>query len=293
MGIDYFFPLIVNGIVAGSLYGLLGLGLVIVYRATNVVNLAHGEIVLLFTYISWSCSQYIPLPLAILASGAVAFVFGFLLEFAFLRRIESWQQLNVVVLTVAFGTVIYPCILWKYGGTPIPFPELLPKTTFGSGNYVVSFQAIGIVGTTLILASLLFLFFKKSKVGMAIRAASQNRVGAQLAGISVGKVYGISWGLSAALGTIAGGLMAPSLFLSPNMMQSIIIFAFAGITLGGLDSPIGALVGGVVIGIFDAFVGEWSLVGSDLKLVATMGFLILVLLFLPQGMFGDRKMRKV
>lgn len=285
--------LIFSGIVSGSLYGLLGFGIVLIFRSTDVVNFSQGELGLLSTYFTWMLAKHLPIWTAIAVSSALAFFIGVLVELLLLRKLEVWQSLNAVVLTIGLSAVINSTVLWYFSAVPQTLPTVFGDGTFSNGALTISYQGLGTVCLAAALSILLFLFFRFTRIGLALRATAQNRTAAKLVGVNTGTMSRIAWGLSGVFGAVAGAFIAPTLFLTPAMMQSILAYAVIGVTIGGLESPLGALVGGIIVGVLEALAGQWAPIGSDLKLVAVLICMVLTLIIRPQGIFGQRKVRKV
>jgi branched-chain amino acid transport system permease protein len=284
---------IIDGLSTGSLYGIMALALVLIFRSTDIVNFAQGEMAMFTTFITWSLMQWAPGWLAVLLALAIAFALGGLLELFIVRRVEGGPVLNPVIVTLGLFAIFSSLALWIWGSIPKTFPTPFGNGTFTIGGVVVAHQSIGTLVTALLVAGLLFLLFQYTGVGLALRATAQNRVAARLMGIRVNRMLMLGWALSATVGAVAGILIAPTLFLQPTMMQALLTFAFAAAVLGGLDSPFGALVGGMLVGVVENLAGTWDPIGSDLKTVVAILLLVGVLILKPTGLFGQRVVQRV
>jgi branched-chain amino acid transport system permease protein len=284
---------IIDGLSTGSLYGIMALAIVLIFRSTDIINFAQGEMAMFTTFIAWSLLQWAPPWLAVPLALAIAFALGALIEVTIVRRVEGGPVLNPVIVTLGLFAIFSSLALWRYGSIPKTFPTPFGNGTFEIGGVVISYQSLGTLATALLVAGLLLLLFKYTSLGLALRATAQNRTAARLMGIRVNRMLMLGWALSATVGAVAGMLIAPTLFLSPTMMQGLLTFAFAGAVLGGLDSPFGALIGGMLVGVAENLAGTWDPIGSDLKTVVAILLLVGVLILKPTGLFGHRVVQRV
>jgi branched-chain amino acid transport system permease protein len=286
-----FLQQIFSGLAAGSIYASLALALVMIYRATDLVNFAQGEMAMFSTYIAWTLvNAGLPFWLAFLITLAASFVGGMIIERAVIRPVENAPVLAAVVVTIGLLLIFNSVAGWIYSYTVQDFPSPFPdRPVFGA---LMTTRDLGVIGVTLLMLVLLFAFFRYTPIGLAMRAAAQNPASARLCGIRVGRMLAIGWGLAAMIGTTAGVMVAPVLFLDPNMMGGVLIYAFAGALLGGITSPIGAVVGGLIVGVTENLVGTY-LIASQLKLTVAFALIILVLVFRPNGLFGTAIVRRV
>ena len=286
-----FLQQIFSGLAAGSIYASLALALVMIYRATDLVNFAQGEMAMFSTYIAWTLvNAGLPFWLAFLITLAASFVGGMIIERVVIRPVENAPVLAAVVVTIGLLLIFNSVAGWIYSYTVQDFPSPFPdRPVFGA---LMTTRDLGVIGVTLLMLVLLFAFFRYTPIGLAMRAAAQNPASARLCGIRVGRMLAIGWGLAAMIGATAGVMVAPVLFLDPNMMGGVLIYAFAGALLGGITSPIGAVVGGLIVGVTENLVGTY-LIACQLKLTVAFALIILVLVFRPNGLFGTAIVRRV
>jgi branched-chain amino acid transport system permease protein len=286
---------VVSGLATGGIYASLALALVMIYQATDVVNFAQGEMAMFSTYLAWSMLQAgLPYWLTFCATVAVAFVGGLLVERIVIRPVEGQPILTIVIVTLGLLVIFNSMAGWIYSYIQKPFPSPFPSKPIKIGNIVFGAHDLGAIGITLVVLTLLFLFFRFTTLGLAMRAAAQNPLSSRLCGIRVSWMLGLGWGLAAAFGAIAGMMVAPVVFLDPNMMGGIQLYAFAAATVGGFTSPMGAVVGGFLVGVTEKLVGTYvSFIGTELKLTVALAMIIIVLLVRPTGLFGRTTVRRV
>jgi branched-chain amino acid transport system permease protein len=280
-----------SGLAAGSIYASVALALVMIYRSTDLVNFAQGEMAMFSTYIAWTLvNAGLPFWGAFAITLVVSFLGGMLIERVVIRPVENAPVLATVIVTIALLLIFNSVAGWIYTYTlqdfPSPFPD---RPVFGA---LITTRDLGVIAVTLIMLLLLFLFFRFTSTGLAMRAAAQNPASAKLCGIRVGHMLAIGWGLAAAIGATAGIMVAPVLFLDPNMMGGVLLYAFTGALLGGITSPVGAVIGGLVVGVTENLVGTY-LIASQLKLTVALALIVLVLVFKPNGLFGTAIVRRV
>lgn len=282
---------IFSGLAAGAIYASLALALVMIYRATDLVNFAQGEMAMFSTYIAWTLvNAGLPFWGAYLITLVVSFLGGMAIERIVIRPVENAPVLAAVVVTIGLLLIFNATAGWIYTYTVQDFPSPFPdRPLFGA---LMTTRDLGVIGVTLAMLALLSAFFRFTATGLAMRAAAQNPQSARLCGIRVGRMLAIGWGLAAAIGATAGIMVAPVLFLDPNMMGGVLIYAFAGALLGGIASPVGAVVGGLIVGVTENLVGTY-LIASQLKLTVAFALIILVLVFRPNGLFGTAIVRRV
>ncbi len=286
-----FLQQIFSGLAAGAIYASVALALVMIYRATDLVNFAQGEMAMFSTYIAWTLvNAGLPFWLAFIITLVVSFIGGMLIERVVIRPVENAPVLAAVVVTIGLLLIFNSVAGWIYSYTVQDFPSPFPdRPVFGA---LMTTRDLGVIAVTLFMLVLLFAFFRFTSTGLAMRAAAQNPESARLCGIPVGRMLAIGWGLAAAIGATAGIMVAPVLFLDPNMMGGVLIYAFAGALLGGITSPVGAVAGGLIVGVTENLVGTY-LIASQLKLTVAFALIILVLVFRPNGLFGTAIVRRV
>jgi branched-chain amino acid transport system permease protein len=286
-----FLQQIFSGLAAGAIYASVALALVMIYRATDLVNFAQGEMAMFSTYIAWSLvNAGVPFWGAFVITLVASFLGGMVIERVVIRPVENAPVLAAVVVTIGLLLIFNSLAGWLYTYTVQDFPSPFPdRPLFGA---LLTTRDLGVIAVTLVMLILLFLFFRFTATGLAMRAAAQNPESARLCGIRVGRMLAIGWGLAAAIGATAGIMVAPVLFLDPNMMGGVLIYAFAGALLGGITSPVGAVVGGLIVGVTENLVGTY-LIASQLKLTVAFALIILVLVFRPNGLFGTGIVRRV
>ena len=286
---------IVSGLATGGIYGSVALALVMIYQATEVVNYAQGEMAMFSTYLAWTLlNAGLPYWVAFFATLAIAFVGGLLLERILIRPVENAPVLTIVIVCIGLLVILNSVAGWVYSYIQKPFPSPFPDKPIRIGQIVFGAHDLGAIGVTLVMLVLLFLFFRFTTLGLAMRAAAQNPVSSRLCGIRVSWMLGLGWGLAAAFGAVAGMMVAPVVFLDPNMMGGIQLYAFAAATVGGFTSPLGAVVGGLLVGVTENLVGTYvSFIGTELKLTVALAMIIIVLLVRPAGLFGRTTIRRV
>lgn len=289
---DTFLAQILSGLVTGGIYASVALALVMIYQATHLVNFAQGELAMFCTYIAWSMlNAGMPYWVAFGATIVVSFVIGVAIERLVIRPVEHASVLSVVVVFIGLLVIFNSLAGWIFSYTVKPFPSPFPAEPL-FGNHYLSSHGIGAIGVTLVVLALLAAFFRWTRLGLAMRAAAQNPASARLVGIRVGWTKALGWGLAAAIGSIAGMMVAPAVYLDPNMMSGILLYAFAAALLGGIDNPWGAVVGGFIVGVLENLVGAY-LIGNELKLTVALVLIIGVLVVRPSGLFGRVRVTRV
>src|SRR5688572_19760997 len=283
---------VLAGLATGGIYASLALALVMIYQATHLVNFAQGEMAMFTTYIAWGLiNAGMPYWPAFLATVLFAFVFGVLIERLVIRPVENAPVLAVVVVFIALLLVLTSVTGWLYTYTIKSFPSPFPKEPLFGIRYM-SPHELGAIGITLVVLVLLYVFFRFTPLGLAMRAAAQNPESSRLVGIRVGWMLALGWGLAAAVGAVAGMMVAPIVYLDPNMMGGILLYAFAAALLGGIDSPMGAVIGGFTVGVLENLLGAF-VIGNELKLTVALVLIIGVLLVRPSGFFGSVHVTRV
>jgi branched-chain amino acid transport system permease protein len=289
---EYFGQQVLAGLATGGIYASLALALVMIYQATELVNFAQGEMAMFSTYIAWSLIDAgMPYWAAFFLTIGISFVGGVVIERIIIRPVENAPVLTLVIVFIALLVIFNSVAGWIFTYTIKEFPSPFPDKPF-LGNVYLGSHGMGAVGVTLVVVFLLYLFFRFTSLGLAMRAAAQNPESSALVGIRVGWMLALGWGLAAAIGAIAGMMVAPVLFLDPNMMGGVLLYAFAGALLGGISSPGGAVVGGFIVGVLENLVGTY-LIGDELKLTVALVIIIAVLVVKPSGLFGRAVVQRV
>jgi len=289
---DFFIQQIAAGLTSGAIYACVALGLVMIYVSTDHINFAQGEMAMFATYIAWAMiNAGVPYWIAFGLTILIAFFGGLFIQRVLLKPLETAPVLALVVCFIALLSFFNALagMIWSYTikQFPSPFP---PRDVFGNG--LISVQQLGVVGVTIIMLGILTLFFRYTTLGLAMRAAAQNATSARLMGVRVSWMLALGWGLAAGIGAIAGMLVAPIVFLDPNMMTGILVYGFAGALVGGIGNPLGAVAGGFIVGVLENLVGSY-VIGNELKLTFALIIVVGVLLLKPAGLFGRVIVRRV
>jgi branched-chain amino acid transport system permease protein len=277
---------IAAGLATGGVYASLALALVMIFQATHHVNFAQGEMAMCSTYLAWTLINHgVPYWITFVITVALSFVVGMGIERIVIRRVSKGASvLTVVIVFIGMQFILNSVAGWAFGYTiqvfPSPFPEEPPF-----GNPFINSHELGIVAVTFLMVGALAAFFRLTPVGLALRGAAANAESAALCGIRVGSMLALGWGLAAAIGAVAGMLIAPVVYLDPNMMAGVLMYAFAAALLGGIDSPVGAVVGGFSLGVLENLAGAYF-IGTELKLTVALVTIVTVLVVKPSGLFG-------
>jgi branched-chain amino acid transport system permease protein len=287
---------VASGLANGAIYACVALALVMIFVSTSHINFAQGEMAMFSTYLSWQLIQwgvgYWP---AFVIAVLVSFVGGILIERTILRPLHTAPVLSVVVVFIGLLAVFNSVAgtIWSYLIKEYPSP--FPKEAFDLAGLIGAHQ-VGVVVVTLVVLSALYVFFRYTPLGLAMRAAAQNPVSARLAGVRVDWMLALGWGLAAAVGAVAGMMVAHIVYLEPNMMAGILLYAFAGALLGGITSPGGAVLGGFMVGVLENLVAFFGnviekqigvyIIGNGEKLTVALIIVICVLTLKPSGLFG-------
>ena len=290
-----FIEQVVAGIAAGGIYASLALALVLIYRAMGLINFAQGEFAMFTTFICWSFLQgpQVPYWLAVLLAVVLGAVGAFAIERLIVRPFERGAPLAIVIVTLALFNITNSMAGFIWGYTPRSFPSPFPAKPVEIGGILISIQDMAVIAVSLVTLGLLYLLFNRTKLGLAMRAAALYPEVSALLGVRTGLMLGLGWGLAAAVGAVSGILVAPRILLEPNMMQSVIIYAFAAAVLGGIDSPIGAVVGGLLLGVSLALIGAYLPALADLRLALSLLLIVVLLVVRPSGLFGQQHARRV
>lgn len=289
---EAFLQQVLTGLSTGGIYASVALAVVMIYKATHHVNFAQGEMAMFSTYIAWQLIAWgMPYWGAFFLTIAISFVGGVAIERIVIRPFER-RDAVLAVVTVFIGILLILNSLagWIWEYTIKVFPSPFPAGAVFGG--LVSGHQLGLLGVTLAMLLLVYVFFRYTPLGLAMRAAAENPESSRLVGIRVSRMLALGWGLAGAIGAVAGMMVAPIVFLEPNMMLSILIYGFAGALLGGIDNPWGAVIGGFAVGVLENVMGVY-VVGTELKLTVALAVIVGVLLIKPSGLFGRTLVTRV
>jgi branched-chain amino acid transport system permease protein len=285
---------VIAGIATGGIYALVALAIVMIYQAIHNINFAQGEMAMFSTFVAWQLIGWgVPYWVAFVLTLVLSFAAGILVERVLFRPVRNASVLSHIVVFIAVLSILNSLagFIWDFTIKSFPSP-FGAGSLFGKG--LVSDHDAGMMGVTLVLLLLLYVFFSRTRIGLAMRAAAADPVSARLVGIRVGWMVALGWGMAAAIGAVAGMMIAPVVFLEPNMMESILLYGFAGAVLGGLTSPGGAVIGGILVGVIENLAGTFlPEVGRELKLSIALAVIVAVLVARPGGLFGARTVTRV
>jgi branched-chain amino acid transport system permease protein len=296
---SYFLQLVVSGIVVGSIYALSGLGFVLIYKSSRVLNIAHGQIIAAGAFITYALTVWagIPIVLSFLLSMIITFFLAMSVERVFLRRLIGEPIISVIMVTIGLMSILDGLIyLTPFGTANFSFPPFLPKTPITLGGVSLSLTQLVVVIITFTLIAGFSWFFKKSTVGISMRAVSDDQMAAMSIGISVPRVFGLAWATAGLSAAAAGGIIGNITGLNFDTLHAYGIIVFPVVILGGLDSILGAVVAGIIMGLIQQFAsgyldGNWGLNGTGEVLPYII--LLVILLFKPHGLFGIHEIERV
>ncbi|HSV54217.1 MAG TPA: branched-chain amino acid ABC transporter permease [Burkholderiaceae bacterium] len=289
---EAFLHQIFSGLANGCIYGSVALALVMIYQATHHINFAQGEMATFSTFIAWALIQKgWPYWGAFLATVAISFVGGLVIQRLMLRPVEKAPVLTNVIVFIGLLLIFNALAGWIFDHTLKAFPSPFPKDSPLATPFF-SAHDLGSVAVMLCVLLALYAFFRFTPIGLAMRAAAQNPDSARLVGIRVSWMLALGWGLAAAIGAVAGMMVAPVVFLDPNMMSGILLYGFAAALLGGIDNPLGAVIGGFVVGVLENLLGAY-VIGTELKLSVALVLIVGTLTLRPNGLFGKTVVTRV
>ncbi|SDR09734.1 amino acid/amide ABC transporter membrane protein 1, HAAT family [Rhizobiales bacterium GAS191] len=285
---------ILAGLATGTIYACIALAIVMTYLAIGHLNFAQGEMAMFSTFIAWQLMQWgVPYWIAFLATIALSFLFGVLIERVVLRPIQHAPILSHVAVFIGLLAILNSLAGFIWNFTVKPFPTPFGTASLFDSGFISAHQA-GMIVVTLAVLVFLYAFFRFTRIGLAMRAAAADPVSARLVGIRVGWMMALGWGMASAIGAIAGMMIAPVVFLEPNMMLGILLYGFAGAVLGGLASPLGAVCGGLIVGVVENLAGTFiPVIGGELKFTIALVVIVAVLVMKPQGLFGRPVLNRV
>lgn len=290
---DLFLQLTLAGLAIGSVYACVALAVVMIYQATDHFNFAQGEMAMFSTFVAWALYQTTgSIWLSFVIAVALSFIAGVIIERVIVKPVESAPVFNQIIVFIGLLMIFNNLAGWFWEHTtktlPSLFPEKLPLE-----STLISAHNLGVILFTLLILAIVFAFFRFTKVGLAMKAAAANPDSARLVGVSVGWMLALGWGLAAAIGAVGGVLVAPIVFLEPNMMSGVLLYGFAGALLGGVSSPGGAVAGGLIVGVLENWARQYVPGGSELGLTFALILIVSILMFKPAGLFGRVVIKRV
>jgi branched-chain amino acid transport system permease protein len=293
---NLFLSQLLNGIGNGVIYASVALALVLIYRSTGLLNFAQGEMALFSTFVTWRLTdEGLPVAAAIGISIVFSFIAGAVIERVLIRPVEAAHNpLNVVIVTLGLFLAINSIAQLIFGTDPQVMPSLFPSGSFDVGGVLIRKNTLGLMAVLVGECLLLYLLLQKTRIGLALRAVASNQDSSRLVGINTGLMLMFGWGLAAALGAVAGSLVAGSLTgFDASLMAQVLVYAFAAAALGGFDSPLGAVIAGLVVGVADALTVEYVDALDGINVIVPLGLILIVLLVRPNGLFGRRTVERV
>ena len=291
---ELFVQQLVSGLSTGTIYACVALAVVMIYQAIGHVNFAQGEMAMLSTFVAWQLMHIgTPYWMSFLITVILSFGMGLLIERTLMRRLRNAPPLSQVTVFIGLLLVLnsFAGYVWNY--TVKPFPTPFGTAPFLGASWISQHQA-GMLASTLAILASLVVFFRFTRLGLSMRGAASNPASARLLGIRVQSLEMLGWGMASAIGAVAGMLIAPIVFLEPNMMAGTLIYGFAGAVLGGLGSPAGAVLGGLLVGVLENMAGTFiPVIGGELKLTLALVTIVLVLVIRPQGLLGRKHVNRV
>ena len=286
---------VISGIASGGIFASLALALVLIYNAMGLVNFAQGEMAMgatfvAFTLIDRGVNYWIAFPVTLV----IAFAAGILIQRVVIRPVERAPILTLVIITLGLAALLNGLAGFIYGYLPRSFPSPFSAQTVNLFGAYASYQDLGVIAVSGVVLLAVYLLLQRTTIGLTLRAAAHHPEASRLLGVNVSWMLALGWGLASAVGAVSGIMAAPILLLEPNMMQTIIIYAFAAAVLGGIESPLGAVVGGVIVGVTVNLAGAYiPFVGGDLQLAVALAIIVGVLVLKPNGLFGRPTVRRV
>ena len=282
---EAFLHQVFSGISTGGIYASVALALVMIYQSTHHINFAQGEMATFSTFIAWAMiNSGMPYWAAFFLTVGISFVGGFAIQRIILKPVEKAPVLTNVIVFIGLLVIFNAMAGWLFEHTIKAFQSPFPKDAWFATKYF-SAHEIGSIVVMLCVLFLLYAFFRFTPIGLAMRGAAQNPDSASLVGIRVSWMLAMGWGLAAAIGSVAGMMIAPVVYLDPNMMSGILLYGFAGALLGGIDNPWGAVIGGFIVGVLENLLGAY-VIGTELKLTVALVLIVTVLTLKPNGLFG-------
>ncbi len=289
---DEFIHQVFSGLATGGIYASLALALVMIYQATHHINFAQGEMAMTSTYLCWALIETgMPYWVAFFITLVVSFAMGVGIQRFVIQPVEKAPVLSVVIVFIGVLVILNSVVGWIFGYTMKSFPSPFPEKPLFDNGYLSSHE-IGTIVVTFMVVGGLFAFLRFTPLGLAMRAAATNATSSHLVGIRVNHMLWLGWGLAATIGAIAGMMIAPITFLDPNMMGGVLLYASAAALLGGIDNPLGAVLGGFILGVLENVIGAF-VIGTELKLTVALFIMVLTLLVKPSGLLGKTVVTRV
>jgi branched-chain amino acid transport system permease protein len=280
------------GLANGFIYGSIALALVMIYQSTHHINFAQGEIATFSTFIAWWLIQRgWPYWGTFFATLAISFAIGIVVQRVVMRPFEKAPVLTNVLVFIGLLVTFNSISGWIFDYTVKSFPSPFPQKAWFATAYL-SAHEVGSASVVVVMLVVLFVFLRYTPLGLAMRAAAQNPDSARLVGIRVSWMLALGWALASTIGAVAGMMVAPVVFLDPNMMAGILIYGFASALLGGIDHPGGAVVGGLIVGVLENLLGAY-VIGTELKLTVALVLIVGILTLRPNGLFGRNVVTRV
>jgi branched-chain amino acid transport system permease protein len=297
-GSELFFQRVFDGLGNGFIYSAMAIALVLIFKATGVVNFAQGEMAMMGAFVAYSIANAFDIPgaVAVLIAMVLSAIVAAGIERVLLRPFDPSNHLAIVIVTLSLFLILNAIagVIWAFDGRAMP--SLFPgrNKTFSLFGAEIEYADLFTWITVLVAVFLVTVLLNKTKIGLSFRAVSSSLESSQLLGIRIGRTLQFGWALAAAMGTLAGSLVARTTLLEPNFMGRVLIYSFAAATLGGLDSLGGAVVAGIIIGLVQTMGGGYvDAIGSELAPAVALGVIALILVIRPSGLFGSKRIERV
>jgi branched-chain amino acid transport system permease protein len=289
-----FLQLVVSGLATGAIFASLALALVLIYNAMGLVNFAQGEMAMLATFIAYTLvARGVSFWIAFPVTMVLAFAAGIVVQRVVIKPVERAPVLTLVIITLGLATLINGLAGFIWGYVPRSFPSPFSPDSFDLAGVYIGYRDLSVIAVCGVVLLAVYLLLQRTTVGLTLRAAAHHPEASRLLGVQVSWMLALGWGLASAVGAVSGMIVAPTLFLEPNMMQTVIIYAFAAAVLGGIESPLGAVVGGLLVGVVVNLAGAYIPNAGDLQLAFGLAIIIAVLILKPNGLFGRAATRRV
>jgi branched-chain amino acid transport system permease protein len=286
---------IVSGLASGGIFASLALALVLIYNSMGLVNFAQGEMAMVATFVAFALIEHgVTYWVAFPVTLVLAFAGGVAIQRIVIRPVEHAPILTLVIVTLGLATLLNGLAGFLFGYVPHSFSSPFSVSTVNVLGALASYQDLGVIAVSAVVLLAIYLLLQHTTVGLTLRAAAHHPEASRLLGVRVSWMLALGWGLASAVGAVSGIMVAPILLLQPNMMQTVIIYAFAAAVLGGIESPLGAVVGGLLVGVIVNLAGAYlPFVGGDLQLAVALAIIVGVLVLKPNGLFGRPAVRRV